>query len=128
MIGLAGLLAMGGRALQIMQAESARFRQPTADLVFGEAPGWHQVSGQRIAWYGGFDYSFGQDANLRPGHQRDLHGPLEYLGEYVVEPDRGRQDEDSPSEHLGHATCGVAEIELLGSRYGYGLTGQAPVH
>ena len=111
-----------------MRAESARFRQPTADLVFGEAPGWHQVSGQRIAWYRRFDYSFGQDANLCPGDQRDLHCRLEYLGEYVVEPDRGRQGQDFSAQNLGYATRSMAEIQLLGSGYRYGLTGQAPIH
>src|SRR2546428_1494007 len=108
MIGLAGLFAMGGRTPQILQAESARFRQPTADLVFGEAPGWHQVSGQRIAGYGGVGPPLRQGAGLWPRGQKEPHFSLAYFGGHVVGTDRGREEEESPFPHLGPSTRRVA--------------------
>ena len=109
---------MGNAAPQITQAECARFRQTISDLVFCEIPCRCQVGGDRFARCGGFDYSLRQDADLRFGHQRDLHRPFENLRQNVVKPDRSGNDIDPSAKYLSDAACGLAEKQLLGPGQG----------
>ena len=70
-------------------------------------------------------YSLCENSHLRLRDQRDLHRPFTNMSQQYVKPEGCGEDEDFSAQHSRDPACSIAEQQLLRTRDGNGLIGEA---